>query len=119
MSTACCGRCSARARCLLALLLLIAGFVIERPPSVGYGSSLTIVGGLLVFVAGLGMIHLVSGLGASAPALRNGGGVIGQWLSSGLTTLLSPPGAFVVLLGLIVAGLLLLFNVTLRTCCGR
>jgi S-DNA-T family DNA segregation ATPase FtsK/SpoIIIE len=99
---------------LLALLLLVAGFVVERPAQLGYGSSLTIVGALLVFVAGLGMIHFVSGHGSTDAALRAGGGIVGQSMSASLSTLLSPPGAFVVLLGLIVAGLLLLFNVTLR-----
>jgi DNA segregation ATPase FtsK/SpoIIIE, S-DNA-T family len=100
---------------LLAGLLIVAGIVIERPPAHGYGSMLTIIGGLLVFVAGLGMIHLVWGHGAGDQALRSGGGALGQTLSSGLSTLLSSPGAFVVLLGLIVAGLLLMFNTSLRT----
>ena len=100
---------------LLAILLIVAGVVIERPPSAGYGSMLTIIGGFLVFVAGLGLIHLVWGHGAGDAALRSGGGILGQGLESGLSTLVSPIGAFVVLLGLIAAGLLLLFNTTLRT----
>ena len=100
---------------LLAILLIVAGIVIERPPSAGYGSMLTIVGGLFVFVAGLGMIHLVWGHGANDAALRSGGGILGHGLEAGLSTLVSPIGAFVVLLGLIVAGLLLLFNTSLRT----
>jgi S-DNA-T family DNA segregation ATPase FtsK/SpoIIIE len=100
---------------LLAILLIVAGVVIERPPAKGYGSALAIVGGLLVFVAGLGMIHLVSGQGATDAALRAGGGLLGQLLSSVLTTLVSSLGAFVILLGLIVAGLLLMFNTSLRT----
>src|SRR3712207_8754063 len=41
-------------------------------------------------------------------ALRAGGGLVGQSLSSALSTLVSPPGALVVLLGLIAAGLMLL-----------
>jgi S-DNA-T family DNA segregation ATPase FtsK/SpoIIIE len=99
---------------LLALLLLAAGISIERPGQVGYGSSLSIVGGLIVFVAGLGLIHLVWGRGAGPQALRDGGGALGNAFSSTLSDLISPIGAFVVLLGLVVAGLLLLFNVTLR-----
>ncbi|HUH16617.1 MAG TPA: DNA translocase FtsK, partial [Methylomirabilota bacterium] len=45
---------------------------------------------------------------------RDGGGALGNSLSSTLTDLISPAGAFVVLTGVLVAGLLLLFNVTLR-----
>jgi DNA segregation ATPase FtsK/SpoIIIE, S-DNA-T family len=99
---------------LLALLLLAAGIAVERPAQVGYGSSLSIAGGLIFFVAGLGMIRLVWGTGSGPLALRNGGGVLGNALSSTLTDLISPIGAFVVLLGLLVAGLLLLLNITLR-----
>jgi len=99
---------------LLAVLMLAAGVAVERPASVGYGSSLAIVGGLIIFVAGLGLIHLVWGRGAGQHALRDGGGALGNSLSSTLTDLIAPIGAFVVLLGLVIAGLLLLFNITLR-----
>ncbi|MEA2676593.1 MAG: segregation ATPase FtsK/SpoIIIE, family [Chloroflexota bacterium] len=100
---------------LLAILLIVAGVAVERPGTLGYGSSLTIVGGLVVFVAGLGLIHLVWGRGSGDAALRDGGGALGNALSSGLSDLMSPIGAFVVLLGLLVGGVLLLFNITLRT----
>src|SRR3954469_8636075 len=99
---------------LLAVLLIVAGVVIERPPESGYGSALTIVGGLIVFVAGLGMIHLIWGHGSTDAALRGGGGLLGDALSALLSTLVSSIGAFVVLLGLIVAGLMLMFNTSLR-----
>ena len=100
---------------LLAILLIVAGIAVERPGTLGYGSSLTILGGLIVFVAGLGLMHLVWGDGSSDAALREGGGVLGHTLSRGLSDLISPIGAFVVLLGLLVGGVLLLFNITLRT----
>ena len=99
---------------LLAVLLIVAGVLIERPSRIGHGSSLAIVGGLIVFVAGLGLIHLVWGNGSSRAALADGGGALGNWLASTLSDLLSPIGAFVVLIGLLAAGMLLLFNVTLR-----
>jgi S-DNA-T family DNA segregation ATPase FtsK/SpoIIIE len=99
---------------LLAALLIVAGIAVERPSAVGYRSALTIVGGVLVFVAGLGLIHLVMGRGGGQQALRDGGGVVGDSLSSTLTDFVSPIGAFVVLVGLLIAGLLLLFNATLR-----
>ncbi|MEP7159357.1 MAG: DNA translocase FtsK 4TM domain-containing protein, partial [Chloroflexota bacterium] len=99
---------------LLALLLIVAGVAVERPAQVGFGSSLAIVGGLIVFVAGLGLIHLAWGRGSGPQALRDGGGSLGNALSATLSDLISPIGAFVVLLGLVVAGLLLLLNITLR-----
>jgi S-DNA-T family DNA segregation ATPase FtsK/SpoIIIE len=100
---------------LLAVLLIVAGVAVERPGTLGYGSSLTLVGGLVVFVAGLGLIHLVWGHGGGDAALRAGGGALGRALSTGLSDLISPAGAFVVLLGLLVGGVLLLLNITLRT----
>src|SRR3954451_1354633 len=100
---------------LLGVLLIVAGIVIERPPAQGYGSALTLVGGLMVFVAGLGMIHLIWGHGATDGALRTGGGLLGQALSTGLSALVSSLGALVILLGLAAAGLMLMFNESLRT----
>jgi S-DNA-T family DNA segregation ATPase FtsK/SpoIIIE len=100
---------------LLAILLIVAGIAVERPGTLGYGSSLTLIGGLVVFAAGLGLIHLIWGHGSADAALRDGGGALGIALSRGLSDLISPIGAFVVLLGLLVAGILLLFNITLRT----
>jgi S-DNA-T family DNA segregation ATPase FtsK/SpoIIIE len=99
---------------LLAILLIVAGIAVERPGTVGYGSSLTILGGFIVFVAALGLMHLIWGHGSSDAALREGGGVLGHTLSRGLSDLISPIGAFVVLTGLLVGGVLLLFNITLR-----
>ena len=98
---------------LLAFLLLVAGIFVERAPKVGPGWTITAVGGLVVFIGGLGLIHLVWGDGGRPAALREGGGALGHALSSLLTDLLSPPGAFVVLLGLLLGGLLMLLNLTL------
>jgi S-DNA-T family DNA segregation ATPase FtsK/SpoIIIE len=100
---------------LLAALLIVAGVLVERPSRLGYGSSLAILGGLIVFAGALGMIHLVWGHGASREALSAGGGALGNSLSGVFAELLSPIGAFVVLLGLVGAGLILLLNVTLRS----
>jgi S-DNA-T family DNA segregation ATPase FtsK/SpoIIIE len=99
---------------LLAILLILAGVVIERPSDLGYGKALAVVGGVIVFAAGIGLIHLVLGRGAGPQALSSGGGALGSALSSGLSDLMSPPGAFVVLVGLLVGGLILMLNVTLR-----
>ncbi|MBA3778895.1 MAG: DNA translocase FtsK [Chloroflexi bacterium] len=99
---------------LLPVLLLVAGVFVERAPSVGNGWGVTAIGGLVTFVGSLGMIHLIWGEGGRLRQLREGGGFVGHQLSSFLSDFLSAPGAFVVLLGLIVAGLVLLFNLTIR-----
>jgi DNA segregation ATPase FtsK/SpoIIIE, S-DNA-T family len=99
---------------LLAILLVVAGIFVERAPKVGHGWTVTALGGLVVFIGGLGLIHLVAGQGGSPRALRDGGGAVGNSLAAMFTALLSPPGAFVVLLGIVIAGLILLLNVTLR-----
>ena len=99
---------------LLPVLLIVAGVFVERAPSVGSGWGVTALGGLVAFVGALGLIHLVWGHGSTTAALQAGGGWLGSLLSSELSALVSPPGAFVVLLGLVAAGCVLLFNVTLR-----
>ncbi len=99
---------------LLALLLMVAGVLVERPSRIQNGSLLAISGGILMFIAGLGLIHLVWGTGTGPKALSAGGGAVGNSLSTSLTSLLSAPGAFVALAGILLAGVILLFNVSLR-----
>ncbi len=99
---------------LLAVLLLVAGVLVERSPTVGTGWGMAAIGGLICFLGAEGLIHLVSGQGSRPADLAQGGGWVGNWFSSTLTALVSAPGAFVVLLGITVAGILLLFNLTLR-----
>ena len=100
---------------LLGLLLVVGGVLVERPSRMANGSTLALAGGVLMFVAGLGLIHLVWGNGNAAHALSAGGGAVGNALSTTFTGLLSAPGAFVLLMGLVLAGVILLFNVSLRT----
>jgi DNA segregation ATPase FtsK/SpoIIIE, S-DNA-T family len=99
---------------LLPVLLLLAGVFVERAPNTGSGWGVTALGGLIAFLGGLGLIHLVWGQGTSEEALRNGGGWLGAQMSGYLSDLLSPPGAFVVLLGMVLAGVVMLFNLTVR-----
>ncbi len=54
------------------------------------------------------------GEGDKPAQLATAGGWFGDTLSSLLTALISEPGAFVVLVGMIVVGVLLLFNLTVR-----
>ena len=99
---------------LLAILLVVAGVVVERGSSVANGWSVAAVGALITFIAGLALLHLVAGGGHSPAALRNGGGALGDGVGGGMAGLLGTPAALIVLLGLIAAGLILLFNTTLR-----
>ncbi|CAN5435962.1 hypothetical protein BH24CHL9_BH24CHL9_06050 [soil metagenome] len=98
---------------LLAVLLVVAGVLVERAPAVGGGWITVALGGLIVFIGGEGLIHLLSGKGGSMTELQQGGGSIGHALSSTLADLVSPAGALVILLGVVLAGVLLLFNITL------
>ncbi len=98
---------------LLAVLLLVAGVLVERAPNVDLSWVTVALGGLVVFIGGLGLIHLISGKGDSSVDLEQGGGAIGQMLSATLADLVSPFGALVVLLTIVLVGILLLFNITL------
>ncbi len=99
---------------LLAALLLAAGALVERAPRIGNGWGVAAIGGLVLFLGGEGLIHLIWGQGTTKLDLEAGGGRVGDFLSRHLSDLVSRPGAFVVLLGICVAGILLLFNLTLR-----
>lgn len=100
---------------LLAALLLVAGALVERAPKVGNGWGVSAIGGLVLFLGGEGLIQLLWGRNVDGRLqLAQGGGRVGNLLSKGLSDLVSVPGAYVVLLGIAVAGILLLFNLTLR-----
>ncbi len=98
---------------LLGILLLVAGVLVERAPSVDYSWITVALGGLIVFVGGQGLIHLFSGKGGSDADLQQGGGALGYALASTLSDLVSPAGAFVILVGIVLVGILLLFDITL------
>jgi S-DNA-T family DNA segregation ATPase FtsK/SpoIIIE len=98
---------------LLAILLLVAGVLVERAPNVDYSWVTVALGGLVVFIGGEGLIHLISGKGGSEADLEQGGGALGHLLSSTLADLVSPFGAFVVLVTIVLVGILLLFDITL------
>jgi S-DNA-T family DNA segregation ATPase FtsK/SpoIIIE len=98
---------------LLAILLLVAGVLVERAPNVDYSWLTVALGGLIVFIGGEGLIHLISGKGGSEADLEQGGGALGHLLSATLADLVSPFGAFVVLVTIVLVGILLLFDITL------
>lgn len=98
---------------LLGILLIVAGVLVERAPNVDYSWVTVALGGLIVFIGGEGLIHLISGKGGGEADLEQGGGALGHLLASTLSDLVSPFGALVVLLGIVLVGILLLFNITL------
>ena len=98
---------------LLGVLLLVAGVLVERAPRVDDSWVTVALGGLIVFIGGLGLIHLISGKGGSETDLEQGGGALGHLFSSTLADLISPLGGLVVLLAVVLVGILLLFDITL------
>ena len=90
------------ARYLLPMALLVAGWYLEwgpgRHPEAPWGRTLAGIG--LAYIAFLGLVQAVAG----------SGGRIGTFLYGALQPLLTAPGAFVVLLALTVAGLLIAFD---------
>jgi DNA segregation ATPase FtsK/SpoIIIE, S-DNA-T family len=99
---------------LLGVLLVVGGVTVERNATVHSSRLAMSLGGILVFLAGEGLIQLVATLRDAKVVSDTGGGTIGQWLSSTLTALVGNVGAFLVLAGLVVVGLLLMFGLTLR-----
>ncbi|MGH2406647.1 MAG: DNA translocase FtsK 4TM domain-containing protein [Candidatus Limnocylindrales bacterium] len=99
---------------LLPLLLIVAGAFIERAPRMGPTWQISALGGAVTFLGALGLIDIVWGTGSKPAQLLDAGGWIGYQLAHLLTTIFSQPGAFVILVGLLVIGALLLFNLTVR-----
>jgi S-DNA-T family DNA segregation ATPase FtsK/SpoIIIE len=101
-------------RWVLPFLLLGAGWYVEwgpgKQPGSGWGLTL---GGIAVAFAGfLGAFEV---LDVTLFNLERGGGRIGRGLADFLVPLLTGPGAFVLLLALAFVGILLAFNLPLRS----
>ncbi|HET9852118.1 MAG TPA: DNA translocase FtsK 4TM domain-containing protein [Candidatus Limnocylindrales bacterium] len=98
-------------RWALPFVLLAAGWYLEWGPgkTPGSGWGLTLVG---VVVAYLGLLGAASVL--VPPSDRGaGGGRVGTFMEEGLSDLVTPPGAFVLLIALGIAGVLVAFNLRL------
>jgi len=93
-------------RWLLPFFLLLAGWWLEWGPGrqAGSGWGITLIG---MAIAYLGIVGAAQVLGVS-------GGAIGRFLANGLTSLLTAPGAFVLLVGMAVGGLLMAFGIQLK-----
>jgi S-DNA-T family DNA segregation ATPase FtsK/SpoIIIE len=95
-------------RWLLPFLLLSAGWYLEwgpgRKPNSGWGA--TVIGLTLAFVGFLGCLEVLS---VELFGVERGGGRIGRFLEELLVPLVTGPGAFILLVGLIVIGLMIAF----------
>jgi S-DNA-T family DNA segregation ATPase FtsK/SpoIIIE len=100
-------------RWLLPFLLLAAGWYVEwgpgRRPRSGWG--MTLIGTSIAFVAFLAAFEV---LDLTLFGTERGGGRIGRFLAGVLEPLLTPPGAFVLLVALGIVGLMLAFNLRAR-----
>ncbi len=98
-------------RFALPVVLLVSGWYLEwgpgREPGAPWGR--TLLGIAMAYAGFLGLIQLAGFSGEFT------GGRIGRFLVGILEPALTTPGAFVILLGLLVAGLLIAFDTPLRT----
>jgi S-DNA-T family DNA segregation ATPase FtsK/SpoIIIE len=98
------------ARFLFPLVLLLAGWYVEwgpgREPGAPWGR--TLLGITLAYASFLGVIQIVNFRGEFT------GGRIGRALEGLLAPLLTTPGAFIILVGLLVTGILVAFDMPLR-----
>lgn len=103
-------------RWLLPFVLLLSGWYVEwgpgRTPGAPWGR--TLAGIALAYVGFLGLLHLFK-LANPIDGSATGGGRIGRLLAGVLEPLLTAPGAFVILLALLIAGLLIAFDLPLRS----
>ncbi len=76
-----------------------------------------VLGGVAVVLALLGLLHLARGpeSGAGVPALTRAGGILGLAIGRPLEAVAAPAGATVVLVGLLVAGLVVVTQASLRS----
>ncbi|MFP3897108.1 MAG: DNA translocase FtsK 4TM domain-containing protein [Anaerolineales bacterium] len=72
-----------------------------------------VAGAILCFVCGLGLIHLLLREPERALIVRRGGGYVGYGISRGLTLALGKPGAVIVLITAIGAGLIAAMEISL------
>src|SRR4051794_29418415 len=87
-------------------LLLLAGWWLEWGPGTrpGSGWGITLLGLLITY----------AGIAGAAQVAGASGGRIGRFLATTLTDLFSAPGAFVLLIGLAILGVIVGFGIPLR-----
>ncbi len=98
-------------RWLLPLLLIGLGVWLERAGSVRAGWPRTLTGSAVAYIAALALIALLADAGVLD---GRSGGRIGSALATFVGRLVSPPGAFVVFIGVLLAGLVLALDRPVR-----
>jgi len=99
-------------RWLLPFALIAVGLYVVRAKGPGTGWVQALLGLTLTYVSLLGLVDLLVDAGFLE---ERSGGRIGSAVGGILSSLLSAPGAFVVLVGAAVAGILIAFNIKLAT----
>ena len=99
-------------RWLLPFLLAATGWYIEWGPgkAPGSGWGLTLSG---VVIAYIGLLGAASIFSPARPGRGSGGGAVGVFMSDGPSSWVTPTGAFILLVALGIAGLLIAFNLRL------
>jgi S-DNA-T family DNA segregation ATPase FtsK/SpoIIIE len=112
-------------------VLLIRGRVAPEPvpdpetgeiPAAAHGPARRALGGVLLVVAALGLLHLAQGappLGAPGDELVEAAGIVGALIGEPLQALVATGGALAVLVLVLVAGVVLVLDLTLRTAAQR
>ena len=98
-------------RWLLPLILIGLGIWLERAGSVRAGWPRTLAGSAVAFTATLALIALLADAGILGD---RSGGRIGSALATFVGRLVSPPGAFVVFVGILLAGLVVALDKPIR-----
>jgi S-DNA-T family DNA segregation ATPase FtsK/SpoIIIE len=116
---------------LVAGVLLIRGRVAPEPvpdpetgeiPAAAHGPARRALGGVLAGISGLGLLHLAQGappLDASGDDLAAAAGIVGALIGEPLRALVATGGAIAVLVLVLIAGIVLLADLTLRTAAQR
>src|SRR5512143_2693062 len=96
-------------RWLLPFLLAATGWYIEWGPgkAPGSGWGLTLFGVVIAYAGLLGAASIFSPV---RPGRGSGGGLVGQFMSAGLSDWVTTTGAFILLVALGIAGVLIAFN---------
>jgi S-DNA-T family DNA segregation ATPase FtsK/SpoIIIE len=98
-------------RWLLPLILIGLGIWLERAGGVRAGWPRTLVGSAVAFTAALALIALLADAGVLD---GRSGGRIGSALATFVGRLVSPPGAFIVFVGVLLAGLVVALDRPVR-----
>jgi S-DNA-T family DNA segregation ATPase FtsK/SpoIIIE len=98
-------------RWILPLLLIGIGVIIERARSPQAGWGRIVLGATIAYLALLGIISLLEATGYLED---RSGGRIGNAIAGPLASLFSDPGAFVILLGILVVGIVIALDRPVR-----